>query len=370
MRSEAANNHVSFESCIEAFRPTKEIPEYGRGWVSESYILTDFKLLEPWALPNCTIHPSTKISITGTHSAFISKVEIHTERQKNFLFNIALASIITFATGRVCRAHRNEYFMVHEGFKDESHLELALTHPIITCGPGTQCNLPENILATHANNVSSLINKLLSLPPKKYNEAMQAIRLVHLSASSQKDDFGLSYLLIVVAIESASKAEAGKPKRHQHPKETEWNTKPELHELLKAYQDASSKNYDLKKRYVDFILKYAPITEWEQAVPDPNEHITSLTTYKLTKRDSDIYPEELTEELIAKLLGDSYSHRSGYVHQGQQPPHKEIGFTSTRFFEIEYGVLGNNYTTAIRPTYEALKGLAKYSITKWINTIQ
>jgi hypothetical protein len=79
------------------------------------------------------------------------------------------------------------------------------------------------------------------------------------------------------------------------------------------------------------------------------------------------YPEDLSAQQIAKILEDSYTHRSCFIHRGEQPPHREPT-PFNRFFQEVRDFDGRNYSEALLPNYELLLGIAKKSITAWAYT--
>ena len=80
------------------------------------------------------------------------------------------------------------------------------------------------------------------------------------------------------------------------------------------------------------------------------------------------YPNELEEREIRAILADSYTHRSCFIHRGEQPPHTDPSPSLNRFFQEYREYDGYNITEKVLPNYELLLGISKYSILGWINT--
>ncbi|MGB3849354.1 MAG: hypothetical protein WA958_05260, partial [Tunicatimonas sp.] len=165
--------------------------------------------------------------------------------------------------------------------------------------------------------------------------------------------------------------------------------------LLKAYKETRGKDQRLKERFVQFILEYAPPSEWKNFVRHPyqdsfdsfREHNPSHTSeyhdYSFNRNLNEIYPEDLKESEIEKVLGDSYKYRSNFVHRGEQPPYRststlnwffEQGFVS---FHGKWDEKGRRHIKdekcplvvedVVRPKYELLLNIAKVSLINYID---
>ena len=206
MRAVTAD-HVLFDECIEAFRPFETPIVSGDVASTHSYLLLGFDLPESWGLPNCTIHPTIRVHLPGHYVALISRIDNPewVGRFNPHLFGIALASIVSFVTGRVCGSPRDGYLCRRDQLTDHDLSELALQHPILIAGPGcVHTSLSRERINSYYRAISALIEKLISVKRDTYLIAMQAIRLVHLSLLNKRNDFGLAYLLLVSAIETVA----------------------------------------------------------------------------------------------------------------------------------------------------------------------
>ena len=191
-------DHVLFDECIDAFRRYDARQAPFMDGKASSYLLTSFELPELWQFPHCTIHPSARVQLPGAFSAFICRVDNPdwVGRHNSHLYGIALASIASFSTGRLCKSTRDDYLCTREQLSDEDLLQLALLHPVLVAGPGAvHSTLSSGRRKEYEKAISLLITRLQSLPYKTYVVLMQAIRLVHLSLLNKRDDFGLAYLL-------------------------------------------------------------------------------------------------------------------------------------------------------------------------------
>ena len=130
------------------------------------------------------------------------------------------------------------------------------------------------------------------------------------------------------------------------------------------------------ERYIEFINKFAPVECWEEIVSHPLQDIADYVEELNPSQDmSDVtrkrwfekYPTDLSPEEIARIISDSYAHRSGFIHRGEQPPHREpVSFN--RFFQESRHYDGHNLTETLLPNYDLLAGIARRAITQWAHT--
>ncbi|MDH2186821.1 hypothetical protein N5K35_24335 [Pseudomonas sp. GD03651] len=384
-----ASDHTLFNECIEAFRSSGLISPSFMGMPGESYLLTDFQIVNEWELPNAIISASQRVDMPGPNAGFVSVV---TQKDGGImfghhLFSTALASIVSFATGRLCKSPRDDFsnFMSMEADIGE----LALTHPIRHAGPGaTDTNLSTAALNKHYVSTCNMVGKLLAIDKSKYIKTMQAIRLLHLAMINKKEDFGLSYLLIISAIEAiAQSAIKKKTMEKKHALEDQWSNRAkkesDFAEIFNAYKEASSRNSYLTDRYVAFIHNYCPTSTWESIIPEHNQDaierdkerresygwITAKESHRPVRSAFEIYPSDLSQNELTQILKSSYKHRSSFVHEGRQPPHKTPN-SSNRFFDelIKYSADNGDQKleTEMLPTHALMLAIARNSITNWI----
>ncbi len=367
-------DHILFDECISAFRREQENIPFPFEGESCAYIMTSFKLTHPWELGICTLTPSIEVRLPIAYASFISKVNTPkwVGTHHPHCFGVALSTILSFITGKVCKSTRSSFNLSRKPqLLDDDYYRLALENPVLTAGSGyIKTTLSEENLSIFEDEVRQFIEKLRKVDYKKYRIVMQAIRLVYLSMSNKRDDFGLAYSLIVAAIEAVSQTAINeKVFKKKHPSENEWKKKSEsdndFSKLFALYKESRSQNKHLKERYIEFILKYAPIENWENYVPNSREefqkHIPSLFEKSLIGK----YPNELDKEQIKNILSDSYTHRSCFIHRGEQPPHNDP-LPHSRFFQEYREYKDGTFTEGILPNYELLLGLGKESIKNWL----
>ena len=377
-------DHVLFDECIEAFRQADIRQAPVIDGKASSYLLTSFELPELWQLPHCTIHPSVRVQLPGAMSAFICRVENPDSagRHNSHLYGIALASIASFTTGRVCKSTRDGYLCDRPALRNDEILQLALLHPVLVAGPGcVHTTLSSARREEYKTAISSLFAKLHSVPYKTYVILMQAIRLVHLSLLNKRDDFGLAYLLLVSAIESVAQHAVKRDSvRKTHPAEAAWKLKagkdPAFAELLAAYRDLRGKDQYIQERYIEFINAFAPAKIWEEIVFPPLQDMADYIkevcpshdlTHVVRRHWHEKYPTDLPAKQIREILADSYTHRSCFIHSGRQPPHREP-ISLNRFFQEIREFDGRNIIERLLPNYELLLGIAQRSICAWADS--
>lgn len=398
-------DHILFNECISAFRPNGHVIKTSDR-PSHSYLLTSFRITAPWQLPNCVVHASEQVNLPGMKTAFISKVENPEwcDTFNSHLFGIALSAIVTLITGHVCKSTRDDRLCNFETLEKHQLLELAALHPIRTAGPGATKSFPSTkTLDQYQNETSKLITQLNRVPYLTYISTMQAIRLAHLSQLNKREDFGLGYLLIVSAIEAIAQfAYEDDKQARRDPREEEWSNQARasqdqnFKDLLAAFKVARGRN--ITQLYIKFIEAFAPSSDWERITPHPHQDLIDLAATDAAysgfsnlndRRGSDIYPSDLNNEDIIKIIKDSYTHRSCFVHRGEQPPHCDPS-SSNRFFQISrtykqieltakqieelgpfypFGHTTTKVTTELLPNYELMISIAKHSIYTWIHTL-
>lgn len=378
-------DHVLFDECISAFRREQGYRASSFEGESCSYVMTAFELSQQWDLGICTLHPSTKVILQGAYSAFISRVDNPewVGTHNSHLFGIALSAIISFATGKTCKSTRDDYLCRRDQLSEHDIHQLALINPILTAGPGcTHTLLSEERQTVLGDEIRQLIERLHAVDYQVYRTVIQSIRLVHLSLANKRDDFGLAYLLVVSAIESVAQKSIKRDKvKEKHPSEKVWKEKAkndeDFLELLRVYMEYRGKQEYLKERYIEFILKYASPEHWEECVQHPMQELAEYVKeispshgidHIVQKHWFEKYPNEFEEGEIRAILADSYTHRSCFIHRGEQPPHTDPSPSLNRFFQEYREYDGYNITEKVLPNYELLLGISKYSILGWINT--
>ncbi|CAK3518198.1 Apea-like HEPN domain-containing protein [Vibrio crassostreae] len=378
-------DHVLFDECIRAFRSDDERWAPFEKGPSYSFLLTPFEISIPWQFKECHVASSVQVRLPGANSAFISKVcnPEHVGGHNSHLFGIALSAIASFSWLKPCKSTRDDYLCRREHLTDSDYSELALNHAVLVAGPGANhSRVSDAKLHDMYKELEQLMSKLLSVDIKTYRIAMQSIRLVHLSLLVKRDDFGLAYLLVVSAIEAVAQHAVKRNKvKQKHPKEAEWKLHSKedsmFKELFESYLESRGNNQYLRERFVLFIEKFAPIEKWTNYIEHPMSDVAdTIRAYGSTHSSEHLtrknwfekYPEDLSPKEISSIISDAYVHRSCFIHRGEQPPHTDPSPSFHRFFQDYRSYDGYELTEKLLPNYELLIGLAKHSITNWLNT--
>ncbi|MCM3651338.1 hypothetical protein [Metabacillus litoralis] len=363
-------DHILFDECISVFRPESmpitDLDSYsGKGFL-KGYILLDFPLDKTWDFKYFKVEPTINAELPGVYSAFISPMSIpkwFDDHRNTQLFSIAFSAICSFATGRSIKSPRRDY----SSFTSHPLEELILHFPIATSGAEAHDFLQpgKDTDREYFETINDILDVLLHLKYEDYQMAMQSIRLIHLAHLNFREDFGLSYYLLLSGIESVTQ-KAIKRKSKKHPLENEWvkiaKDNPLIEELLSAYKNERGNNKYLGERVTKFILKYFPPKYWDD--------------YKgksefMEKHWNERYPSDLTESELEQMLKDAYKHRSGFTHEGKNPPHF-TPFGYNRYFdEVTKYVLKEDGSIEreekmILPNFKFMSFIARNSILNYL----
>jgi hypothetical protein len=377
-------DHVLFNECIPMFRP-REIKIYEEQKSKMGYLLLDFRLTEGMDFEYFKIEPTFEIRLPGAYAGFVAPVHLPKWFEWNHnahLFTIALAAVFSFASRRPIKAPRDGYTSRREEIDGSSLEELAIQFPVLTAGPGAHdTSLSRETIMKLYENLQETVKVLYNISYELYENAMQSIRLVHLSHLNKRDDFGLAYYLLVSSIEPiATKVVRRNKVVFKHPKEEEWKELAkeniEIQELLRLYKDERGKSQYIGKRFVEFIMKYCPPQQWVD-LEHPRENLSSyleeLTGRKddwyLKKQWHEKYPEDFTDDEIRKLLKDLYDHRSNFTHEGKNPPHQNPE-SHNRFFDTQTMVTEKNddytFEEITLPNFQLVSFIANRSIQNYL----
>ncbi len=377
-----SGDRVIFKECILSFRPDKDIGDLKNEIVNKNsgYLLLDFNLNVDLNFGFFQIKRSLEVGLPGPRSAFISPVILPdwVEEFYSHTFTLGLASVLSFVWNRPVKAPRDGYMNGRTNISEFELEQLAILHPILTAGPGySATRLSTATINEMHSNSKKIITKLFQLPYETYTEVMQSIRLIQLAYLNERDDFGLSYYLLISAIESiAVKAVKRKKTDVKHPKENLWKEMgekdPEVKELLKLYKEARDSK-GLAKRFVNFILEFCPIDEWnemEHPMQSTLSYIEEITGEKndfwLKKNFYEIYPEDLTADEINAVLMDLYKNRSAFTHEGKNPPHNDP-YGPEKYFERQ-GFINDEYLyeSRVMINYKLMCFITNRSISNYI----
>lgn len=374
-------DQILFNECVHTFRKPVAYADFLENAKIKSQILTDFEISEPWTFNEITISQSKRVDLLDAKAAFISDVSlpIGLNDRNAHLYLQALVTIISFSTGRVCKAPKDSYLVWKDVLTDEDYCGLALNHPVVVSGPGgVNPMIPPAMQSQFFERTDETISKLFQVNYENYLSAMQEMRLIYLSLLTKRDDFGLAYLLVVSALEAAAQKVFPR-KRVKHELESGWKAKsktdPDFELLYREYLNLRGQQNYLKERYVNFIKDYAPRDEWYDLVPDPDEYrdyIAELAGWPADViergrefRKPKLVPADLTPEQVDAILKDSYTHRSCFVHTGKQPPHQDPN-PEGRFFESPRARGFCDEENKLLPSYSLLLGIARSAITRRI----
>lgn len=363
-------DHVMFNECISVFRPEKlEINIEKKELVG--YLLLDFSLQTQLEFAYFSIKPTIEVQMPGAYAAFIAPVILPKWFELNHnehLFTIALSAVVSFITGRSIKAPRDGYTSGSQQLDENTVHELAIQHPILAAGPGSHDTRIS--LATTAEIKSQLeeaIQLLFNLPYDLYITLMQSIRLIHLAHINKREEFGLGYYLLVSAIEPiATLAIKRKIVAPQHDLLQQWkiSAKTDLlfNQLFTEYKQELGKNKYIGKRFVEFVMKYCPPSQWQE-LEHPSENINSYIkeftaefhdwSWTTKKQWYEIYPEDLTEDQIRGMLIDCYNYRSKFTHEGKSPPYRTPD-SHNRFFDKETIVDYDEKTEELKSIYDVV----------------
>ncbi|WP_410979505.1 hypothetical protein [Bacillus cereus] len=379
MISPVTSDHILFKECIESFRPEN------RNFDSESkqvigYLLLDFHLNKELTFEHFIIQPATEVRFENDmrYASFIAPVILLKWKEisgREHLFLIVLSTVISFIFRRSITAPRDQIFSLS---KEIDMKKFAMHHPILKAGPGAhKIVIPEERLEELYKELQEFIKLLCDvIPYKKYTEVMQSIRLVQLAFLNMREDFSLSYYLLISSIEPfASKAIKRKPVVSKHPLEEKWKKYAEENEdisqLFKEYSRLSGENKQLRKRFVEFVLEYCPPNQWNQ-LEHPSErdlaaileNIRSNFNWIIEDHWDEFYPEGIPEKDIIEILSDAYKHRSQYTHEGKKPPHSSPSGNVLKYFEKQMIVSEDPFKIIelTYPTFNLMSFIAKKSI--------
>lgn len=226
--------------------------------------------------------------------------------------------------------------------------QLASLHPIIVRGTGANWRVHKDVLEVWNRQLSVVMSNLWKLPYKDgkkfdYKKCMQAIRMIQLAHNNYKEDFDLSFSMLVAAIESIAQIAMPEPGKHELHYKWKKSTKddPELRALFEYYCKLRIHEKRLKDRFADFVFKYFPTEQWWNLCDDDilrNGFNSSWESPKdQIRRQTEFSPYHFTPEQLKDIVKDTYNYRSNFVHRGESAPHQKPTQGSwQRFFEEQY----------------------------------
>ncbi len=409
-------NHILFKEAIIAFskKQTEKTPSLVKLYETTEdkrlygYLILDFFLSEDIVCDDLTIFKSEKIyfDLKDNFGQQISWTYISAVRLPEYV-NFLNSSLYTLALSSICSfAFERPVYSATE-YSYEKHLEkkasleelkhIGMSFPILSSGNnGTESRVHNSIISQWKDNFTEIyktVNKLSNTNNSKlnYDSFFQIIRLIQLSLQNKKNDFDLSYSLLIAAIESSatiySKAiKPEKPKEHiewlklRDSKDTLINSLAYKYEELWAKFSQAEKNSQLSFRFIKFIFECSPKETWEATIDDDLLRDGLDYRQKHTYEASlipELTPNSLTDEKLQEVIKKTYSYRSKFFHEGKSTPHQEHkNSNKNRFFEITLNVTRYNEQKKsvnfeieslydLHAKYELMSCIARISITEF-----
>ncbi len=375
-------DHVVFTECVWAFRPPElPGPSLAQGQKADlvGYVLLDFESHQTWEFEHFVIQPVHRVPFPDAYAAFVAPVSLPPwlDHLNGHLFTTALSAVCSFATGRPATAPRDPYW-TWRPLGEPQLLTLGIQFPVLVAGPGSHDSTLSQETATKLYNaIVEITSILLKLRDKDYIQVMRAIRLVHLAHLNKRMGFALAYYLLVSAIESVAQYAIEREKfAKSHPSEQRWKElakhNADVKELLGAYRQERGNSRYLKRRFVEFVFDYCPPCLWHE-MSHPMDNLASRLgevqceldwSWLPGKKWWEVYPADLSEEMVRRILSDAYDHRSGFTHGGKPPPHRQPNSTN-RFFDIQYELESRGVKRIVLPTFRLMAFIAQRSITTY-----
>ncbi|WEA46824.1 hypothetical protein [Priestia aryabhattai] len=360
-----SGDHIMFQECIESFRPKDKSVFIQSKTEKKGSLILDFKLPYELSFSNFKIGPTIEVDFSPSpYSSFIAPVTFldYEESHSSHLSIIALSSLVSFVSSRQVKAPRDSYT------EDIGNGILAIQLPVKTSGPGyVQTSLSNEKIQRIQAELNEVIDILYQLPYKDYERLMQSIRLINLAHLNKREDFALSYYLLVSAIEGI--AQMAIPKEIiKDPQEEKWELLAQKHKeiksLLKQYQNHRENSHQLTKRFTKFILEFCPESEWSKLEHQYAEMglADGEFSWLTEKRWDEVYPEDFKRRALKEAIEDTYNYRSKFSHEGKAPPHTNPN-SMDRFFETvriqddKYGIVEKHVIN-----HRLLSFIAKHSV--------
>jgi|GEM_PF-3279971 len=368
-------NHILFKEAIIAFSKkqaenTPSLVKLYKTTVDKrlfGYLVLDFNLTEDIVCGDFTIFKSEKIyfDLQDTFGQQMSWSYISAVRLPEYV-NFLNSSLYTLALSTICSfAFERPVYSATE-YSYEKHLEkkassdelkhIGMSFPILSLGNnGTESRVHHSVISRWINRfkeINELVNKFSKTDNSKsrltYNSFFQIMRLFQLSLQNKKNDFDLSFSLLVASIESAatfySKAlSPKKPDNHKRWLELRESRDPIISSLAQKYEELWAtfsqveKDSQLSPRFIRFIFECAPKETWEATIDDDllRDGLDYRQKYPHeVSLQPELTPNSLTDEELQDIIKKTYSYRSNFIHKGISTPHQEHKNSNrNRFFE-------------------------------------
>ena len=350
-------DQVRFHEAIEAYTAT---PISGLLELAPSPALVRIYLLSNLAFPESaqtqkfTIHPSLESALVPGRSAFITPVDVlvpvgHIDAEAvAFYAGQAIAAILSLATERIFVSPRDDRYVGDIQINEGMLTELAIQFNVVVAGPGAVMpRVSPARMGVLTERVQGLVRSLEAIDVDKRRRVLQAARLHHLAQQFVREDFELGFALIVASIEAMAGLAISRESVFSH---LQYSS---VEEEVRAFCESRGGEVGgwfkmkirdqalLKKKFVIYIMKYAPVSRWEEvrhSLSDlmesrPPEWPSSPTNDATRKAWFELYPDDLSAEDIEAILARSYDDRSVFLHTGARSSH-QYPTGLERFFTI------------------------------------
>jgi hypothetical protein len=380
-----------FRDCMIVFRrahaPNAPPGANLMNYPPTGHVLLDFMSCADAKAAGTTIGASHVVDLQGGYRGFVSEVTLPPTvgRAEAISFTAALATVMSFAIGRLVRVN-DRYPPAPLSRRDI--FEIASQMPIHRMDTDEVSTARQSIMRASIADTADL---LLNASEDVYTLGMQAIRLVHLSHMTKADDFGLSYYLLISAIESlAQSAIPQNAVKTPDPRLAGWESHAAkdsiARQILQAYKGEIKNTRSLGKRFVKFVLEFCPPAVWSEMehrdqdkvalqkewleqrrpwVGGQFDGLVEMAERRAKKSWHELYPEDLPPQELSKVLSMAYEHRSQFTHIGQPPPHREAR-AFNKFFTTHHVVEGERLRQLVLPTYELVNFIARRSIFEYL----
>ena len=411
-------NHILFKEAIIAFakEQVEKTPSLVKLYETTAdkrlfgYLVLDFNLSENIECGDLTIFKSEKIyfDLKDTSGQQISWSYISAIRLPEYV-NFLNSSLYTLALSSICSfAFERPVYSATE-YSYEKHLEkkasleelkhIGMSFPILSLGNnGIESRVHHTVISQWINNfkeIYEVINRFSKTDNSKsrltYNTFFQIMRLFQLSLQEKKNDFDLSFSLLIASIESAAtfyseEISPKKPKEHKQWLELRKSENPIIRSLANKYEELWAtfskveKNSQLSPRFIKFIFECAPEETWEATIDDDllRDGLDYRQKYPHeVSRQPELTPHSLTDEELKDIIKKTYSYRSNFIHKGISTPHQEHKNSNrNRFFEKtlnmsrysaqkKAAILNIEDLYDLHAKYELMSCIARVSITEY-----
>ena len=386
--------HLFFQSLSDNDQDPEDAPLLPHS----SILLTPFAIKDDIHVGGLQISRSESVPLArGLSIAYLSSVtttslslpgRLDSERFCHPLAQ-ALATSLTFITGHKFGFAINIPSHISLDQLTEAQKRLAgIELPLITSG--NRCNhiVPSDTDYNQYISYLCQLTELLRSPQLasiKRKSILQSMELLSRAISLQQDEHGLALSLTVAAIEAAAtvrynglasedffiqqeKEEVDRFSEFVHSLRNDHPTIYKQHRsairkiVRRTIEFIEGKHYSTRK-LIRFIETYAPYETWDSLARHPWFDLPGGEYLIHAEPPWSEQPSRLQDEDLRKLLRDTYSYRSNYVHSALQPPGSAAS-TSSTYFEVINDWNTGKSTRVIK--LALLFGIARKCLLAWL----